>query len=174
MRSLKITNWICQNRRRLAEIGAGHTLYALFNWFFDNVVYVYAIYRLGLVAGGAFMTLISLLQCGLTLVIYEHMRIDWVGAGSVARLAETPSPTWWHWVLGFSMRRGKFLTFLGLCAFQDPFITTAYLRGGRFDGLSPRDWRLFFASVLVSNGYWTLRSGVVAALLVSIYQRLNG
>ena len=172
MNGLKITNWISRHRRRLAEVGTGHALYALFNWQFDNVVYVYAVYRLGLVAGGAFMTLLSLLQCGFTLVIYERMRVDWVGAGSIARLANTPSPSWWQWVLGFSMQRGKLISFLGLSAFQDPFITTAYFRGGRFDGLTPQDWRLFFASVLVSNGYWTLRSGVVAALVVAVYHRV--
>ena len=57
--------------------------------------------------------------------------------------------------------------------FQDPFITTAYFRQGRFDGLRLRDWLLFLASVVVSNAYWTLRSGAVATLLVGAWRWLS-
>ena len=56
------------------QIGAGHTIYATFNWFFDQVLYVYVIYRLGLVTGCVVMTFLSLIQCGATLVIYECKR----------------------------------------------------------------------------------------------------
>ncbi len=164
--------WLVRHRRRLAECGVGHTMYAMFNWQFDNVVYVYAIYRLGLLAGGALMTLLSMLQCAALLVIYERMRIDWVGAGSIARFSGAASTSWWQPVIQWAMRRGQLMMFLALCIFQDPFITTAYFRGGRFDGLRVQDWRVFFASVLVSNGYWTLRSGAVAALVVSMCHRV--
>ena len=163
-------NWLSRNRRRIAEIGTGHILYATFNWFFDNVLYVAAILQLGLVSGGALMTALSLIQCAASLVLYEHIRIDWVGAGSIAQLAGVPNPAWWQRLIAWATRRGAVVVFLVLCIFQDPFITTAYFRGGRFDGLRSRDWRLFFASVLVSNFYWTLRSGVLAAVVASAWR----
>ncbi len=170
----KSPNWLARRRRRLAEVGAGHAAYAIFNWQFDNVVYVYAIYRLGLVAGGAIMTVFSMLQCALLMVIYERMRIDWVGAGSIARFSGVPSPSWWQRIIIWTTQRGKVFVFFVLCIFQDPFITTAYFRGGRFGGMQAQDWRLFFASVVVSNGYWTLRSGVVAALAAGVFHRVLG
>jgi hypothetical protein len=120
------------------------------------------------------MTALSLVQCAATLWLYEQMRIDWVGAGSLAKLADLPHPAWWQRIILWATRRGKAVVFLALCIFQDPFITTAYFRQGRFDGLTGRDWRIFLASVLVSNFYWTLRSGMVAALLVGAWRFLVG
>jgi hypothetical protein len=160
-------------RRRIAEIGTGHLIYATFSWFFDNIVYVFVVYRLGLLVGGAIMTAFSLALCVATLLLYERMRIDWVGAGSLARLSCIPNPSWWQRIIIWATRRGDGLVFVVLCIFQDPFITTAYFRRGRFDGLTLRDWRIFFSSVLVSNFYWTLRSGVAAAILVGAWRWLT-
>lgn len=163
-------SWLRRHRRRLAEIGAGHAIYATFNWLFDNVLYVYVIYRLGLVTGGAVMTFLSLIQCGATLVIYERMRIDWVGAGTLAELQHLPNPAWWQRIILWAQERGSAVIFLALCIFQDAFITTAYFRQGRFDGLRGKVWHIFLASVLVSNVYWTLRSGVVVAVLAAVWK----
>jgi hypothetical protein len=46
--------------------------------------------------------------------------------------------------------------FLFLSIKEDPFITTAYLRHGKFSGMSRRDWKIFMGSLLVGNAYWTL------------------
>lgn len=126
-------SWLTRHRRRLAEVGIGHFLYATFSWFFDNVLYVYVIYRLGLLAGGAIMTFLSLIVCAATLLLYERMRLDWVGAGSLARLSYIPNPSWWQRIILYASRRGGVFIFFALCVFQDPFITTAYFRQGRFD-----------------------------------------
>ncbi len=168
-----LQSWFSRHRARLAQVGTGHALYATFNWFFDNVLYVYVIYRLGLVAGGLIMTFLSLVVCTAILLAYERMRIDWVGVGSVARLAEIPNPSWWQRIIIGAMRRGAAVIFLALCVFQDPFITTSYFRQGRFDGLKARDWQIFVGSVFVSNFYWTLRSGVVAAVIVGVWQWIS-
>ena len=161
--------WLSRHRRRLVEVGLGHALYATFNFFCDHILYVFVVYRLGLLRGGAVMTAFSLVQCAITLIIYERLHIDWVGAGSIARLDTLPRPSWWQRAILWATRRGRFVIFLALCIFQDPFITTAYFRGGRFNGLTASDWRLFIGSVLVSNLYWTLRSGAVAAVLAGAW-----
>jgi hypothetical protein len=164
------TSWFSRHRRRITTVGAGHLLYATFNWFFDNVLYVFIVYRYGLLWGGAIMTALSLVQCAVTLLAYERMRIDWVGAGSLARVTFGPNPSWWQSLILWAARRGNAAVFITLSVFQDPFITTAYFLQGRFDGLSGRAWRIFFGSVFVSNFYWTLRSGVVATLLFSAWR----
>lgn len=56
---------------------------------------------------------------------------------------------------------GDVIAFFALCIWEDPFITTAYLRHGRCDGLTKKDLFIFFASVLVSNGYWIARTYAV-------------
>lgn len=165
--------WLWRHRQRLAQVGTGHLLYASFNWFFDNILYILVVYHLGLLVGGLIMTALSLLLSVATLLVYERMRIDWVGAGSLARLSEVQNPSGWQRLVLWAMGRGKVAIFIALCVFQDPFITTAYFRQGRFDGFNGRDWRIFFASVLVSNFYWTLRSGAVAAVLVGTWHWLG-
>jgi len=165
--------WFRRHRQRLAQIGIGHLLYATCNWFFDNILYVFVVYRLGLLAGGALMTMLSLVVSAATLLVYERMRIDWVGAGSLARLTSSSDPSRGQRIVRWAMRRGKVAIFIALCIFQDPFITTAYFRQGRFNGLDGRDWRIFFASVFLSNFYWTLRSGAAAAILVNIWAWLS-
>jgi hypothetical protein len=42
--------------------------------------------------------------------------------------------------------------------YQDPFITTVFLRHGRFGGLTKKDWAVFFGSLAFSNGYWIARN----------------
>ncbi len=166
-------SWFSRNRARLAEVGTGHVLYATFNWFFDNVLYVYVIYRLGVLTGGIAMTFLSFVLCTVMLLAYDRMRIDWVGVGSLARLSEIPNPSLWQRIIMWAMRRGTAAIFFVLSILQDPFITTAYFRQGRFDGIKLRDWQIFFTSLLISNFYWTLRSGVVAAVIVGAWQWIS-
>ncbi len=161
-----------QNHRRIAEVGTGHLVYATFSWFFDNILYVFVVFRMGLLVGGTIMTALSLALCAATLLLYERMQIDWVGAGSLSRLSYNPNPSRWQRIIFGATRRSDALVFLVLCIFQDPFITTAYFRRGRFDGLTSRDWRIFFSSVFVSNFYWTLRSGAVGVILFSAWRWL--
>jgi hypothetical protein len=159
-------------RRRFAYVGIGHALYAAFNWVCDHIVYVFVVYKLGIAVGGAAMTAFSLVQCALTLHVYERMQIDWVGAGMLADLDKVTAPRRWQRVLLWATKRGKVPAFLALSFFQDPFITTAYFRGGRFDRIDSRSWRIFFGSVLVSNVYWTIRAGILAALIANVGSRL--
>lgn len=156
----------------LATIALGHALYASFNWLCDNVLYVYAVHRLGLIKGGLLMTCFAGVQCALTLLLYERMRIDWVGAGSLFSTLNTACPNWWQRIIRWAVCKGDAIMFLTLCVFQDAFITTSYFRQGRFGRVSIHDWKIFGGAVLVSNLYWTLRSGVVATALASAWHHV--
>ena len=172
--ALPFISWWERHRRQLACIGAGHLCYASFNWSYDQILYVFIVYRLGLIVGGALMTMGSILQCSALLLAYQRMKIEWVGAASIHSLAFKKTPSFIETVLVWAMQKGTIPIFFALCVFQDPFITTAYFKRGRFDGLSRQDWQVFFASVLVSNGYWTLRSGLIANILVRVCRCLHG
>jgi len=147
-------SWFYQNRRRIAAVGIGHSLYATFCWFFDHVLYVYVIYQLGILVGGAIMTAASVAICVATLVVYERMGTDWVGGGLVKDVASKPRLSIIGRVMAWASHQRPVVMFLTLCALFDPFITTAYFRAGAFDGLRKRDWQVFFVSVLVSNLWW--------------------
>jgi hypothetical protein len=137
------------------------------------VLYVFVIYHYGMLQGGALMTALSCIQCALTLVIYQRMRIDWVGAGLLAELRTKENPSRLERVLRPLSHWSPKAVFVALCMLQDPFIATAYLREGRFGALTRRDWQHFLVAVLISNLYWILVASVLGNLLAAAWHLIS-
>ena len=156
--------------QRLARIGTGHALYATFNWVFDNILYVYVVYTLGVLRGGALMMAASFVQCAITLVAYQRMRIDWVGTGLLAEIRARPQRTRIERALVWASNRHPGLIFTLLCVFQDPFITSAYFKQGSFERLSRRDWAIFVAAVVVSNVYWIFVASLIGQAVAAAWR----
>ena len=156
--------------RRLAQIGTGRALYAAFNWLFDNVLYVYVVMTLGVLKGGALMMGLSFIQCAATLVAYQRMRIDWLGAGLLFEIKRKPARTRLENVLVWASDRHPAIIFTLLCVLQDPFITAAYFKHGSFGRLSGRDWTLFVAAVIVSNLYWIFAASLIGQAVVALWR----
>lgn len=55
---------------------------------------------------------------------------------------------------------GDIIAFLALSILEDPFMTTAYLRHGKTEGITKKDFYVLVASIAVGNGYWILRTVV--------------
>lgn len=159
--------------QRLARIGTGHTLYAGFNWVFDNVLYVWVVYTLGMVKGGALMTAASFAQCALTLVVYQRMRIDWVGTGLLAEIRLKRERTRLERALVWASERHPAVIFTLLCVFQDPFITAAWFKQGSFERLTRRDWAIFLAAVVVANLYWIFVASLIGQAVAALWQLLT-
>lgn len=157
------------NYKRFTIIGLGHLLYAAFNWVFDHVIYVYAVFTWGMLMGGGLMTLFSLIQCALTLYVYEKMQIDWVGSGAL-QAWNSQQPSNFSGRLFRCISKKPKAVFVFLCVVSDPFITTAYFRKGRFDGLTAQDWHTFIKSVVVSNGYWICVSALLGNGAFTLWQ----
>lgn len=156
--------------QRLAQIGTGHTLYAGFNWVFDNILYVWVVYTLGVLKGGALMLAASGLQCALTLVVYQRMRIDWIGTGLLAEIRAKSQRTRLERALVWASDRHPAALFTLLCVFQDPFITTAWFKQGSFESLTRRDWTIFSASVVVANLYWIFVASLIGQAAATLWR----
>jgi hypothetical protein len=141
---------------RIGELALGHTVNWLTVQFFDYVLYPFVIWKLGLVRGGVVMALLSLVACLLTLWFYDWSKRDWLGIEAVKQLRDSEAKTRWRRVLAWAMAKGDLPACVVLSLYTDPFITTACLRRGAFQGMTPRDWRIFFASWLIANGWWAL------------------
>lgn len=63
-------------------------------------------------------------------------------------------------------RWGDVVAFFLLSFWQDSFITTAYLRHGRKNGLEAKDWIIFALSSATSIIYWTIRNGLIAEFVL--------
>ncbi len=158
-----------RGRRRVAQIGVGHTLYAGFNWLFDHVIYVYVVYQFGMVRGGLLMTALSFVQCAGTLLLYQRMRIDWVGAGLLAEIRLKPRRNGFERFLLWADTRHPLAIFTLLCIAQDPFITTAYFKRGQFDVITRGDWGRFILSVIVANFYWVFIASALGHVAVAVW-----
>ena len=189
--------------RRAAQILVGHTFLRTFSWLFDNPLYLFVIYRLGVIKGGLIMTTLSLLVCLVLLLVYERIQVDWLGVNAleavkargghwVGRLYHRPLPNnpWRRPLVVvvrmvaflpaklflavlWALKRGDGFAFVALSFYEDPFITTAFLRHGRFDGFRRRDWLVFGGSVLIGNGYWVLRSCAVVEVARTAWRAIS-
>jgi hypothetical protein len=64
--------------------------------------------------------------------------------------------TIWRRKLASIVKRGDFVALLALSLYSNPFITVAWMRRGRFNWMTVRDWRIFFASWIIGNAWRTL------------------
>lgn len=141
-------------------------------------------------AGALAMSLGAVLTNFIVLHAYQRMGIDWLGVGILqtlqtrahilaARLLQQPS---WRGalvhlparLLQFLPRllRSRPLAFVALSSFGDSFLTTAYLRDGRFGPLERRDFWVFAASSVVGCAGWTLFHAGALALIKKQWEAL--
>jgi hypothetical protein len=183
----KVAAFWNEKKDSIKSIGIGHAIYDTTGWLFDNPLYISVIAVKGPIAGGLIMTSLSLVICFGTLIVYEKMRIEWTGTKAIDFIREKGihyakrmengeghrifksiifflPANFFIFVMKMIEKGGDVAAFFILSILEDPFYTTAYLRHGAFDGLKKKDYIVFFSSVLVSNGYWTLRNtGIVLA-----------
>lgn len=163
-----IATMIVANRKKIATIFVGHSVWSITSWVYDNPLYIASIAKFGPVVGGTIMTAGSLAICLLTLLYYRNKKVDWLGydlaAEMLAKHINLKSKAF-DWF-------GDTLAFFILSIWEDPFITTAYLRHGRTTGLTANDFAIFFASVVFSNGYWILRTTAVIEIAKIVWHFL--
>ena len=154
--------------------------------------FAFLIEKLGLTRGFVVMSVISFLTCLLFIQFYDWLKVDWLGI-EVAKEVRDFGPEWikklnpesiivkilwWPFskiilIILWALKKGGFVAFVALSVYTDPFITTVYMRKGRheYNGLSRKDWQMFIASTIVSNGYWAI---ITFAILESAKLFLKG
>jgi hypothetical protein len=114
--------------------------------------------------GAVAMSLGAVCTNFIVLHAYQHMGIDWLGTGVLQTLQSRAAafaerlPAMPSRLLQTLLRlpRSRPLAFLALSGLTDSFLTTAYLRNGRFGPLEKRDLAIFAGSSVVSCAAWTL------------------
>ena len=159
--------------RRIGTGIVGHGFKQVEEFVFDYTLYPAAIAFLGTVVGGLVMTVFSAVMCYLYLLFYDWSKRDWFGFELLkeARDGEGGQGLIERLVRKIA-KKGGWLAFLSLSVYMDPFMTTVYMRSGaeKYDGLSSRDWKIFWGSVLVANLAWT---GIVSSGLALIKTALR-
>lgn len=145
--------------QRIGIIAVGHTAKYLEEVLFDYFLYPTVIAWLGGLTGGAVMMALSALTCLLYLRLYDWAGVDLFGFELLKEVRDGDDKKslvarFTHW----AMKKGDWLAFLVLSCVWDPFMTTVYMRRGvgKYNGMSSRDWKIFWGSVVVANVWWTL------------------
>jgi hypothetical protein len=167
--------WVKRHRHRIGLIAVGHTAKRieeyLFDWLIYGIVVLWATSRWGAWHGSfvafGIMAPISALFCWFYIIFYDWAKKDWFGFELLKELKEEERSGRGGRLLQKILKLGDIPAFFALSIYQDPFMTTVYLRkkGHGHAGLSRRDWNFFWSSVFVSNAYWTLRWIVIIELV---------
>lgn len=134
----------------------------LINYPFDFLLYPAVLIWLGNIWGGLAMTILSVFLNVLIIRAYDWSKTDWLLIETLKGFREDPKAGKWKRLLGYVLRKSDILAFFILCI-DDPITVTLYLRHGahQYNGMSRRDWRIFFAATVVSNLYWIAGWAVV-------------
>lgn len=167
---------ITARKEQIGTIALGHTLKQGESIFFDQFVYgavsAYAVSTFGTAYGSlvvfAIMAPLSALFCYGYLRLYDWLKKDWFGFEAVKNVQHQFAG---NRFIGKFLKLGDVAAFFALSVYADPFMVTVYLRKeSKFNGLTKRDYTIFWSSVLVSNAYWTLRWTVLVTLALWLWR----
>jgi len=146
----ELTGW----KERVGTMAVGHTAKQVEEFLFDYVFYPAMIAWFGGVIGGLIATASSAFECWLFILFYDWSKRDWLGLELLKEVRDGGEQTLFQRIA----RKGNWLAFLVMSFTSDPFVTTVYMRKGAeaYNGLSSRDWKIFWASVVVGNVGWTI------------------
>ncbi|MCX6786612.1 MAG: hypothetical protein NTU85_02240 [Candidatus Kaiserbacteria bacterium] len=176
--ALNTTNHPIRWKERIGIIATGHAAKLTESLLFDHFLYGVVVNYLtitygwmwGAVASFLVMSPISALECRGLILLYDWAKKDFFGFEKAKEFCDELSKGGkWKRFLNSLIRLSDVLAFFILSTIYpgaDPFLATIYLRKGaeEYNGMTKRDWKIFWAAVVVANGYWTLRWTVFVAL----------
>jgi len=171
---------VSKNWKRTVQVMSGWGLYEAYCFAFDFLLWPI------LQAFYGFLGILVLIALALTanflvLLWYQKKKVDWFGVNEVENI-KTKCHLWVHEVSNhqnvikrFSLyipakilqfmiwllNKNDIFAFVTLSVWQDSFITTIFLRHGRFDKLDKRDYIIFVASTILSCLAWSVLMEVV-------------
>ena len=142
------------SKNRVGELALGFSANALTVWAFEYFLYPFIIYKFGILKGGVVMTFLSFIVCALTMKFYDWSKRDWIGIEAIKGIKDYDGEKKIGRLTSWFMKKSEPVVFLFLTLYYDPFITTAYMRHGKFNGMNRRDWKIFTGSLFLGNAYW--------------------
>lgn len=174
--------WIRRHKHRIGLVVVGHTAKRVEEYLFDWLLYGVVVYQCTAVWGFAYGSLaaflimapLSALFCWVYIRIYDWAKIDWFGFEALKELEEAGDAGWFGRIFKQVVRFGDVPVFVLLSIYMDPFMVTVYFRKkeNQHAGLTPRDWKIFWGSVVFSNAYWTLRWALIFVVVQFLWNTL--
>lgn len=151
--TLQATSW----KWRAATLAVGYLANKSQVIVFDYLAYPLVIWGLGLFWGSIIMSGLSFIACWSLIKLYDFLKTDFLGFEALKAIKEeVDRPGALHRIVRWALRKSDPIALVVLSLWQDPFFTVAWMRHGAhaYNGLSRRDWMIFVASWVISNGWW--------------------
>lgn len=158
--------WI--RKFNLKILAIGHLVFQSSDYAFDYLLYPFVIYKFGPLYGGILMMFVATAICLTLVYVYDYLEKDWLGIEAVKELVENffkeeeeiARKSWRRHgknIARWVFHKNKIGQFIFLSLHFDPLITVIYMRPGYhlYNGLTKRDWKIFWASSILSNVWWT-------------------
>ncbi|NBV77088.1 hypothetical protein EBR66_02935 [bacterium] len=166
--------------KKAAIVATGHTLKRieefLFDWLLYGTVTAWCTAHFGTVWGLIWsfwvMMPLSAVISLIYLQVYDKSRRDWLGFELIKEWKdEDHELSWFANLIRKLLHLGSIPAFLILSTHGDPFMVVVYFRHkkNQFNGMTRRDWKIFWTAVLFSNAYWTLRWVIIVEVVRQIY-----
>lgn len=165
--------------RKISLVAVGHTGKKVEEFLTDQLLYgvvsaycISAYGWMGPVVTFLVMTPVSILLCLLYIRLYYWAGKDLFGFEALKEMGENIEKEGKIWQCAKRViRLGDTSAIIVLSILFDPFMTTVYMRRGleKYDGLDKRSWRIFWTSVVISNGFWSIRWGAIAGIAIEIW-----
>ena len=144
-------------KERIGTLFIGHIVNFVMVYGYEFIVYPWLIATFGLVRGWTYASIGSAVLCLGTLWFYDATKKDWLGLETVKIIRDGQANGRIGRFFQNIAQRGDTLAFFLLCLKYDPFIITVYMRKGSWNNtMSTRDWKIFWASMVICNAWWGL------------------
>lgn len=156
---------------KIATFGAGVAIKKTLDYGFDYGLYPIALIYFGYIWGGVIMTFASVFLNLAVIRAYDWSKRDWLMLESLKELKHESRVEGVGGFVGWVLRKGDVPAFVILSWIEDAIVVTLYLRHGvnQFNGLSRRDWTIFWASTVVSNLFWIVSVASVIEVIRLIF-----
>jgi hypothetical protein len=172
-------------KNKIVKVIAGWTLYESWNWILDTPVWIYVCALLGVLIGSFVMTALAFVNNYIFLFFYNRNNSDWLGE-DVFEVLKDKADKLIKWInnhsnqfvriilwtpnlpfrfLFWAIQKNDVLAFIALSCLTDSFVTTTFLRTDVGNKLTRRDHLIFVSSTALSCFYWSLRNGVILAII---------
>ena len=127
-------------------------------WIFDYLLYPFIIWKVGILYGGLLMTILSMIVSYGAIYYYDKFKKDWLWLEAIKELKEYEGGSKIGKISSWILKRSEFVMFILFSIRSNPFVTTMFMRHGarKFNGMTARDWKIFFLSLIISNFFWLL------------------
>jgi hypothetical protein len=189
-----ILTLVVKNWKKILVIMTGWGIIEFFNFFYENPFWIWMQFKFGILWGSIYCSIGAIIVNVILVIWYQRTGVDWLGV-DVFEEIKKDGDKWieriskhnkWYiripsypfaklfQLLLWLLKKDDIFTFIAFSIFTDSFVTTTFMRHGKFGKLTMKDWNTFIASVIISCVTWSLWCAFVLEIVKKIILMIHG